>query len=303
VKLVNYISDGIIRGGVVEGTKVYEFNALGVREAETVDEVLSRGLLGQLQAVVSKGLAYLSGTPLSSVQLLSPVLSPEKILLVAVNYVSHTKEQAVKPPAEPYFFTKFKSSIVGPDQLILIPKISQKPDWEVELAVVVGKEGKYIEKGQALEYVAGYAISNDVSFRDLQFPPGWPERLNPLGQNWVKGKALDSSFPLGPWLVTKDEIPDPQALDLSLSVNGQVRQKSNSKEMIFHIDRLIEYASAGITLKPGDIISTGTPLGVAAFTDQRYLKDGDVVEATIEKIGTLRNPVRSEKQNCGDCCL
>jgi 2-keto-4-pentenoate hydratase/2-oxohepta-3-ene-1,7-dioic acid hydratase in catechol pathway len=162
------------------------------------------------------------------------------------------------------------------------------------LAVIIGKRGKYIEKSDALEHVAGYAVSNDVSFRDFQLPPGWPERLNPLGMNWVKGKGMDSSFPLGPCLATRDEIPDPHNLRISLKVNGQLKQDSNTSEMVFKIDALVEYVSAGLTLKPGDIISTGTPFGVALATGQSYLRDGDVVEGTVERIGTLSNPTESE---------
>jgi 2-keto-4-pentenoate hydratase/2-oxohepta-3-ene-1,7-dioic acid hydratase in catechol pathway len=145
-----------------------------------------------------------------------------------------------------------------------------------------------------MDYVVGYTVSNDVSYRDLQFPAGWPEKLNRLGQNWVEGKGLDNAFPMGPWLVTTDEIPDPYDLRLSLSVNGERKQDSSTGDMIFKIDSVIEHVSAGITLRAGDVISTGTAPGVAAFTDQKFLKDGDVVEARIDRIGTLRNPVRSE---------
>jgi 2-keto-4-pentenoate hydratase/2-oxohepta-3-ene-1,7-dioic acid hydratase in catechol pathway len=145
-----------------------------------------------------------------------------------------------------------------------------------------------------MNYVAGYAISNDVSFRDLQFSTRLPEGKTLLGLNWMKGKGLDSSFPLGPWLVTRDEIPDPHKLGISLSVNGKGKQQSNTSDMIFRIESLIEYISAGITLKPGDIISTGTPEGVAAATGEPYLKDGDIVEGTIDGIGSLINPVKAE---------
>jgi 2-keto-4-pentenoate hydratase/2-oxohepta-3-ene-1,7-dioic acid hydratase in catechol pathway len=145
-----------------------------------------------------------------------------------------------------------------------------------------------------MDHVAGYAVANDVSFRDLQFSTRSDKAPVTLGNNWVKGKGLDSSLPLGPWLVTKDEIPDPNDLEISLRVNGEIKQHSKTSDMIFRIDSLIEYVSAGMTLKPGDIISTGTPEGVAVFTGEPFLKDGDVVEATISGIGTLRNPVRAE---------
>jgi 2-keto-4-pentenoate hydratase/2-oxohepta-3-ene-1,7-dioic acid hydratase in catechol pathway len=153
---------------------------------------------------------------------------------------------------------------------------------------VIGKEGKDIRKSRAYEHVAGYTVSNDVSYRDFQ-----GQKNESLGLNWVKGKGMDASLPLGPWLVTRDEIPDPHTLDISLSVNGDRKQHSNTKDMLFKIDELIAYASIGTTLRPGDIISTGTPDGIAAATGQPYLKEGDVVEAKVGSIGTLRNLVES----------
>ena len=233
--------------------------------------------------------------PISSVKLLSPVLSPEKIYCAAVNYVSHSKEQDVSPPSEPYFFTKFRNSLIGQGNPILIPAASKKVDWEVELAVVIGREGKNIDRNSAADHIAGYTIANDVSFRDLQFGGAEKGSASHYGYNWVKGKGLDNAFPLGPWLVTADEMGDPYESAISLSVNGVERQRSKIGEMVFKIDRLIEYASIGTTLRPGDVISTGTPLGVAAFTGVPYLKEGDLAEARIEKIGVLRNPVRNEK--------
>jgi 2-keto-4-pentenoate hydratase/2-oxohepta-3-ene-1,7-dioic acid hydratase in catechol pathway len=176
----------------------------------------------------------------------------------------------------------------------LLPKVSKSVDWEVELAVIIGKAGKYIAREDSISHVAGYAISNDVSFRDFQYSTKLPDGKTTLGLNWMKGKGLDSSFPLGPWLVTTDEIPNPHALEISLSVNGKQKQQSNTSDMIFKIESLIEYISAGITLKPGDVISTGTPEGVAATTSGPFLKDGDIVEGSIDRIGTLSNPVKAE---------
>jgi 2-keto-4-pentenoate hydratase/2-oxohepta-3-ene-1,7-dioic acid hydratase in catechol pathway len=261
----------------------------------TIDEILAAGVLGTLQVTEEKITKNVPGQPLSEMILRSPILNPEKILLLAVNYFSHSKEKKAEPPTEPYLFTKFRNTLVGPQEPILLPRVSSRVDWEVELAVIVGRSGKNISKKDAFSHVAGYAVANDVSFRDLQYSTRLPDGRTTLGMNWVKGKGLDSSFALGPWLVTSDEVPDPQALGLSLSVNGNVKQKSNTAEMVFRIDSIIEYASAGMTLRGGDVISTGTPEGVAAYTDGPYLKDGDVVEASIERIGTLRNPVRGEK--------
>jgi 2-keto-4-pentenoate hydratase/2-oxohepta-3-ene-1,7-dioic acid hydratase in catechol pathway len=264
-------------------------------EMMTVDAILASGKLSPLLAVENLT-ANLPGLPVESVTLRSPILNPEKILLMAVNYHSHSKEMSQKdsPPREPYLFTKFRNSLIGPGAPILIPRVSQKADWEVELAVIIGKTGKNIPKKDAMSYVAGYAVSNDISFRDFQFSTREPDGTTKLGLNWVKGKGMDSSFPLGPWLVTADEVPNPHELEISLTVNGKTRQRSTTGDMVFHIDSIIEYASKGMTLTPGDIISTGTPEGVAAFTGGPYLKDGDILEGTIDRIGTLRNPVRAE---------
>jgi 2-keto-4-pentenoate hydratase/2-oxohepta-3-ene-1,7-dioic acid hydratase in catechol pathway len=301
MRLAHYLKNGVVRVGIVDKSLIFDLHdgakELGLSistETMTVDAILSGGILQSLQRVEKEITAAGTGVPVETFKLLSPVLNPEKILLLAVNYLSHSKEQSVRPPPAPYLFTKFRNALIGPEEHILIPRVSKNVDWEVELAVIIGKAGKYISRKDAMDYVAGYTISNDVSFRDFQFSTRSPDGTTTLGLNWVKGKSLDSSFPLGPWLVTKDEISDPHNLEISLSVNGQTKQRSNTGEMVFRIDSLIEYVSAGITLKPGDIISTGTPQGTAVFTGQPFLKDGDIVEASIVGIGTLRNPVRTE---------
>jgi 2-keto-4-pentenoate hydratase/2-oxohepta-3-ene-1,7-dioic acid hydratase in catechol pathway len=220
----------------------------------------------------------------------APILNPEKILCPAVNYMTHSKESSVAAPSAPYVFGKFANTIIGTDEPILIPRISKKVDYEVELAAVIGKKGKYISKNKVYDYVAGFLILNDVSFRDLQ---GWPKVAGTLGQNWVRGKGLDSACPIGPYIVTKDELPEPYPLKIELKVNGQLRQSSDTSQQIFKLPDLISHLSEGMTLVPGDIVSTGTPSGVGDATGQ-YLKEGDIVEATIEKIGTLRNPVKED---------
>ena len=250
-------------------------------------------MLGQAEG---ERLTQSNGMELDSVRLRAPLVSPDKILLAAVNYRAHGAEQNAIPPEEPYFFTKFKSCIVGNGDPILIPRSSKKVDWEAELAVVIGKKCKYIHRKDALEYVAGYTVANDVSYRDLQLPEKRPGSQSNFGPNWVKGKALDSAYPLGPWLVTRDEIADPQHLSLSLTVNGVERQSASTEDMVHSVAELIEYLSDGITLLPGDIISTGTPAGVAAFSGAPFLKDGDMVEATVDGVGTLVNPVRAEEE-------
>lgn len=293
MKLANFESDGLVRAGIVKDGKIYDISeaaaAAGLkrlRSASSVEQILDAGLLKELVKAEAK-LTSGKGIALKSVKLKSPILYPEKIIMVAVNYGSHGKETKTPPPPYPYFFTKFRNAIVGPEDAILAPKSSKKVDWEVELAVVIGKEGKDIKKDKAYDYVAGYTVSNDISFRDFQ-----GQKNESLGLNWVKGKAMDASLPLGPWLVTSDEIGDPHDLELSLTVNGDRKQNSNTGEMLFKIDELVSYASIGTTLRPGDIISTGTPEGIAAATGEPFLKEGDVLEAKVEKIGTLRNRVK-----------
>jgi 2-keto-4-pentenoate hydratase/2-oxohepta-3-ene-1,7-dioic acid hydratase in catechol pathway len=301
LKLAHYVKNGKTTVGMAKNGLLFDVReasqrlALPIRkDLLTIDQFLSAGAIGSLQQVEEKITGTSYGVPVDSVKLLSPIQNPEKILLIAVNYRSHSREQNMEPPTAPYVFAKFKNALIGPGDPILIPKASRKVDWEVELAVIIGKAGKYIAKEDSMNYVAGYAIANDVSFRDFQYSTKLPDGKTSLGLNWMKGKGLDSSFPLGPWLVTKDEIPNPHELEISLSVNGKRKQRSNTSDMIFKIESLIEYISAGITLQPGDIISTGTPGGVAAATGGPFLKDGDIVEGSIDRIGTLRNPVRAE---------
>lgn len=239
-----------------------------------------------------KAHAFGPGKPLfhrpSEINFMAPVPDAKKILCVAANYVAHGQEMKIKIPEQPYFFGKYPNSLVGHEENVIIPKTSTKVDHEVELAVVIGKKGKYISKDKVYDYVAGYTVFNDVSFRDKQLPPGWPDRLNPFGQNWILGKSLDTAAPCGPYLVTKDEIGSPYPLRLRLRVNGEVRQDGSTDEMYYKIGDLIEYISDGLTLEPGDIIATGTPAGVAAAGKQ-FLIENDVMEAEVEKIGVLRN--------------
>lgn len=218
-----------------------------------------------------------------------PVPNPEKIFCVAINYSEHSKESGANPPSKPYFFTKFTSALIGHEKPIIKPKISEKVDWEVELGVVIGKAGKYISKEKALEHVFGYTIFNDISLRDWQYPPA-----GSLGFYWVWGKSMDSTTPVGPYIVTKDEIANPDNLRLILRVNGVIEQDGNTRNLIFNVEDLIHWASQGILLKPGDYISTGTPSGVG-MAKNKYLKQGDLIEAEIENIGVLRNNVIEEK--------
>ncbi len=229
--------------------------------------------------------------PLSEVKLLAPIPRPAKnVFCLGLNYADHVAEGArmtgqERPlPEYPVFFTKPPTAVIGPEAPIPVdPRVSDKIDWEVELAVVIGRGGKNIPADRWEEHIFGYTILNDVSARDLQRRHG--------GQ-FFKGKALDGSCPIGPWIVTRDELGDPQNLALETRVNGVRKQHSNTKLMIFNLGQIIASLSEGLTLEPGDIIATGTPDGVgAARTPPEFLKPGDVVELEIEGIGVLRNPV------------
>ena len=214
----------------------------------------------------------------------APILNPEKIVAIGLNYLDHARESGMEPPKKPLFFSKYPSSIVGPGAPVILPPphVSTKVDYEIELAVIVGRAAKNVSEEEAMEHVFGYTILNDISARDLQFEDG----------QWVKGKALDTFAPMGPWIVTKDEIPDPHSLRLTMRLNGEVVQDSSTSNLIFKVPQLIAYLSTLFTLKPGDVISTGTPFGVGmARKPPRFLKPGDTMVAEIEKIGALENPV------------
>jgi len=213
----------------------------------------------------------------------SPIARPSKILCIGLNYAKHAKETGAAIPTEPILFMKSTTSLTGPFDNIIIPKNSEKTDWEVELGVVIGKKASYVTEQEAMDYVAGYVLHNDVSERAFQL-----ER----GGTWDKGKGCDSFAPLGPWLVTKDEIPNPHRLRLWLSLNGKMMQDSNTDDLIFNIPQLISYSSQFMTLLPGDVISTGTPAGVGlGFSPNIYLKPGDVVELGIDGLGSSKQTV------------
>lgn len=222
--------------------------------------------------------------PLTSCTLMSPVLAPSKILAVGLNYIPHATETALDLPKTPLLFSKYPSCIIGPGQAIRYDRRDTvEVDYEAELAVVIGRATKDVSPERALDHVLGYTVCNDVSARDIQFADG----------QWVRGKSLDTFCPLGPWLVTSDELGDPQTLKISAVVNGTVLQKAATSEMIFSVAQLISYFSRTITLAPGDVIATGTPAGVGyTRTPPVYLRDGDMVEVRVDRIGTLTNPVQ-----------
>ena len=217
----------------------------------------------------------------------SPLFRPSKIVCVGLNYAKHAKESGMDVPEEPVLFFKASSAIIGPYDSITIPKGSEKSDWEVELAVVIGNKASYVSEKDALSHVAGYVLHNDVSERSYQ--------LERSGQ-WVKGKSCDTFAPIGPFIATPDEIGDPNNLNLWLKLNGEEMQNSNTSDFIFNIQQVVSYTSQFMTLLPGDIISTGTPFGVGlGLNPPRYLKDGDVIELGIDGLGISKQTCKAYK--------
>jgi len=209
-------------------------------------------------------------------------VNPSKILAIGRNYIDHAIEGGAEPPTAPLIFNKLPNSLSAHNAPIVLPKISSKVDYEAELAVVIGRRATRVSESRALEHVFGYTMIDDVSARDLQFGDG----------QWTRGKSLDTFAPLGPFITTRDEIADVQALKIEGRLNGEVMQSSNTGKMIFKVAYLVSYLSQGITLEPGDVIATGTPDGVGIFRKPPVLlRAGDVFEVTIEKLGTLRNSV------------
>jgi 2-keto-4-pentenoate hydratase/2-oxohepta-3-ene-1,7-dioic acid hydratase in catechol pathway len=251
-------------------------------QANRTQDVISRGEsavrdIETLLADIQPGTAL----PLDSIEFL-PAVYPSKILAIGRNYVDHAIEGGAAPPEAPLLFNKLPNSLNAHNAPIVLPRISAKVDYEAELAVVIGRRAKRVSEAEALGHIFGYTMINDVSARDLQFGDG----------QWTRGKGLDTFAPLGPFITTRDEIRDVQALKIEGRLNGEVMQSSNTGKMIFKVAYLVSYLSQGITLEPGDVIATGTPEGVGVFRDPPVLlKAGDVFEVEIEGLGTLRNPV------------
>lgn len=282
MRLVTYRHGTRVHLGVVRGDEVVALDAI----APDMLSLIDAGPEGLARAAAAQG----AGTPLSAVQLLAPIPRPrQNVVCLGMNYVAHAIEsdrargREPKLPEFPVFFSKIVSSVCGPeDGVPLDPKVTSQLDYEVELAFIVGKTCKNVAKADALSYVFGYTIINDVSARDLQN----------RHMQFFKGKSLDNTCPIGPWIVTADEIPDPAALGLRLRLNGETRQDSSVSDLIFDIPTIMEYLTLGQTVEAGTIISTGTPSGVGmGRTPPEYMKVGDVMEAEIDRIGVLRNPV------------
>jgi 2-keto-4-pentenoate hydratase/2-oxohepta-3-ene-1,7-dioic acid hydratase in catechol pathway len=223
--------------------------------------------------------------PLSSVKLLAPIPRPPKLLCIGLNYRDHAAETNVPVPDVPTVFAKFSTAIIGPGDSIVLPKSSSRPDYEAEFAFVIGKGGRHIPAARWAEHVFGYTMLNDVSARDYQ----------KAVSQWTMGKNFDTFAPMGPYLVTRDEIADPHALDISLTLNGELMQNSNTRNLVFGVPDLIAFLSSVLTLEPGDVVSTGTPAGVGFVRrPPRYLQPGDETVVRVQGLGELRNPVVAE---------
>ena len=254
---------------------------------DTIHEMLEAGLF---EPVTLRGVRAFIGAHsleedlmVEGAALLAPLPRPPRIIALGLNYAAHARETGKEPPKEPIFFMKASTAVIGPDEPVVIPKGTGRVDHEVELAVVIGREGRNISRKKAADHIAGYTVLNDVTARDMQ------SRDMAASRPWFLSKSFDTFAPMGPCITLADEIKQPVHLDLTLRVNGEVRQKSNTRDLIFDIPELIHRLSRYITLEPGDVIATGTPSGISA------IEPGDVMEAEIEKIGVLRNPVVAGK--------
>ena len=224
--------------------------------------------------------------PLGEARIHAPIVRPQKVIGIGLNYEDHAAETGADIPEKPIVFAKYANTVIGPGETIRIPPITEQADYEAELAVIIGRAARNVPESEALDYVFGYANANDVSSRDLQFSEG--------GQ-WTRSKSIDTFCPLGPFVATKDEIVDPQGLSIRCILNGEVMQDGTTSKMIFSVAELISFLTQGMTLVPGDVIVTGTPPGVGSARDpQVWLKDGDEVTIEIEGLGSLTNPVEAE---------
>ncbi|MGM0779483.1 MAG: fumarylacetoacetate hydrolase family protein [Bacillota bacterium] len=276
--------------GVVQGEKAISLTILAGNQFPSCLKTFierSEELLPLAEKLIGQGTNEEAVFPISDVKILPPMQAPEKIICVGLNYIDHCRETGMEPTASPVIFSKYANAIVGHHDAVEIPINSSEVDFEAELAVVIGKEAKRVTEEEANDYVFGYTIMNDISARDLQFKDG----------QWSRGKTADTFAPTGPVIVTKDEAGDPHSLSISLELNGEIMQDSNTSNLIFTIPQIISFLSQSMTLRPGDLIATGTPPGVGMGRDPKvWLKDGDKMSITIENIGTLSNSVKGDSQ-------
>jgi len=270
--------------GCIDSPDMVQFLSQGEEAIETARQIVSfvESKISDKHAKKSEMNCLLFD--LNAVKLHAPVSNPQKIVCLGLNYSDHAKEAGKPEPKEPLLFSKPPTAIADPEQPIIYPEISKKVDYEVELALIIGKKGKDIPIEEALDHIVGYTVFNDVSARDIQFGDG----------QWFRGKSFDTFAPMGPYLVTKEHISDPNNLRLGTKVNGEPRQNSTTADMIFKVPYLVAFISQVMTLEPGDVIATGTPAGVGIFAkpEPKLLKPGDTVEVWIENVGVLRNPVQ-----------
>jgi len=280
MKLLRYGPSGAEKPGLLDADG--NIRDLSGKVADIGGSDISPEGLARLASIDTASLPKVEGNP----RLGPCVAGTGKFICIGLNYADHAAESGMAVPSEPVIFMKATSAIVGPNDDVLIPRGSRKTDWEVELGIVIGKTAKYVSEAEALDYVAGYCVAHDVSERAFQ-----TERQ---GQ-WTKGKSCDTFGPTGPWLVTKDEISDPQNLKMWLTVNGETMQNGSTKTMVYGVAHLVSYLSQFMSLHPGDIISTGTPPGVGmGMKPQRWLKPGDVVELGIDGLGSQKQHVRAD---------
>ena len=273
MRLVSFESSSQARAGLLDGDNVIDLAGAGFSTVLNAIE--------HFEMLKPDGPRH----PLSSVKLLAPIPTPRKLICVGLNYLDHAKETGAELPKVPTIFNKFATSVIGPGDNIVLPKVSKQPDYEAELAFVIGRGGRRIQAENWADHVFGYTIVNDISARDYQ----------KATSQWLMGKTFDTFAPMGPWIVTADEVPDPHNLKIQLTLNGRTMQDSNTSELIFKIPELIAFLSSVFTLEPGDIVSTGTPAGVGFSRNPPvYLQPGDETIVTIERLGELRNPVVAE---------
>ncbi|MGZ9817919.1 fumarylacetoacetate hydrolase family protein [Peribacillus simplex] len=273
--------------GIVQDDQIISLTALGPEEFPAcMKKFIERGseLRSRAEQLIEQRINDDAVFKLSEVKILPPFTKPDKIICVGLNYFDHCKETGMEPPESPVIFSKYANAIAGHNDPIEIPINSTEVDFEAELAFVIGREAKHVSEEEADDYVFGYTIMNDISARDLQFQDG----------QWSRGKTADTFAPFGPVVVTHDEVGDPHNLAISLELNGEIMQDSNTSNLIFTVPKIISFLSQSMTLKPGDLIATGTPPGVGMGRNPKiWLKNGDRMNVSIERIGTLSNYVKA----------
>ncbi len=284
MKLVSFGEPGRERAGVVVGDRILDIHKAAPDMPPDVRHILERGLLPAVERLVERAEGQRPDrfVEAKSVRLGAPITRPGTLVCVGLNYKDHAEENNLPTPKAPLLFCKAPTCVVGPTDDMILPPHSGNIDWEVEFGLVIGKVARRVKAAEAFDVIAGYVAANDVSGREAQFGDG----------QWFRGKSFDTFAPMGPYLVTKDEVADPHALSLSMKVNGETKQNGNTSNLIFKIPALIEYITAGLTLHPGDIVSTGTPAGVGAcMKPPQYLKAGDVMEMAVAGLGSHRTRV------------